>query len=405
MKLKIKYIYFLAAIFLAGCSEDEKHEPVENDSIVPKPVKNIEVTSVSGGAIIKYDLPDDNDLLYIEAVYNTKNRDFKVRSSIYTDSLKLEGFGDTDNYNVDIFSVDRSENRSEPVTVQVTPLKSPIAKVFDSFTITETFGGAKLQWENETKEQFIITVQSTNSEDGVDGPLEIVETLYTSTSIGDESIRGYDPQEYRFAISIRDRWDNVSGTKQVTIIPLHERELDKGLFKEIILPGDTKQVYFWNPDVDSTIPNLWDEEHDNDEDRIAGLTGDMPDNYYYTFDLGVEVKLSRMKFWQFTINALDFLYYDAQYKKFEIWGTTELDLTGSWDKWYKLRDCEIIKPSGLPLGKKNYNDEDVEAALKGHDFDFPFDTPPVRYIRIKVNSTFSGLNWASAGEMSFWGDY
>ncbi|MDD7887729.1 DUF4959 domain-containing protein [Flavivirga sp. 57AJ16] len=411
MKFKNSFmVVLLAAIIQISCSEEEKHGPIENDSVVPGLVTNVEVTNISGGAVFRYDLPDgDDDLLYIEAKYSTKTgKEYKVRSSIYTDSLAIDGFGDTDTYDVNLFTIDRSENRSEPLTVQVTPLTPPITKIFDSFTITETFGGAKLQWENETREQIVITVTATDSISGVDGPLKEIETIYSASSIGDISIRGYDPQEYRFAIQIRDRWDNVSPTKIVTIVPLFEQALDKDLFEEIILPGDTQQVEPWNTNGPSRIPLLWDDEHgggSSGDYRIVGINGDMPDNYYYTFDLGVEVKLSRMKFWQFTQENQKWLYFDAQYKKFEIWGASMLDTSGNWDNWVKLRDCEIIKPSGLPLGEGNFTDEDRQAALLGHDFDFPFDTPSVRYIRIKVNATFSGLNWCAAGEISLWGDY
>lgn len=406
MELKNNLIAWLVVVLLlANCSE-ESNGPIGNDSIAPKPVTNTKVTNISGGAFIFYDIPTDDDLLYIEAKYNTKNgNEYKVRSSIYTDTLKIDGFGDTDNYIVNLFSVDRSENRSEPVTVQVTPLTPPIAKIYNSFTIKETFGGAKLQWDNKTKEQIVITVFSTDSISGVEGPLKEVETIYSAASTGDVSIRGYDQQEYRFAIQIRDRWDNVSEILEVTLTPLFEEALDKSLFKEIILPGDTKQVEPWNSNGASRIPKLWDGEYDSGDTRIVGFNGDMPDNYYYTFDLGVEVKLSRMRFWQFTQENQKYLYFDAQYEKFEIWGAKELDPSGNWDNWIKLRDCEVVKPSGLPKGQLNYTDEDREEALKGHDYDFPFDAPSVRYIRIKVNSTFSGLNWCAAGEMSLWGDY
>lgn len=402
MKINIHLVVWaLGIIIFAGCSQDQ-NQPISKDDIAPGKIIEAEVTNIPGGAIIKYTPPADEDLLYIEAKYKLKNgNEFKVRSSVYSDTLVVKGFGDTDKYNVDIYSVDRSENVSEALKVEVAPLTPPIENIFKTINMRKTFGGVNITWENEDSDPIAVILSASSKEEGPDGPLEVIETFYSDAPSGKQSVRGFDTDAYRFRARIRDRWGNFSAYKDVVINPYFESKLDKGLFKEVILPGDVKQTEPWNPNGGSSIPRLWDENTDN---RLVGFNGDMSDNYTYTFDLGVEASLSRMKFWQFTQGDGYYLYFDAQYKEFEIWGASELNLSGGWEGWTLLKDYEVVKPSGLPEGLGSYTNEDKEIAFAGHDIEFGLDIPKVRYIRIKVKSTFSGLDWASCGEMTFWGD-
>ena len=65
-------------------------------------------------------------------------------------------------------------------------------------------------------------------------------------------------------------------------------------------------------------------------------------------------------------------------------------------------DCEITKPSGLPIGQ--INDDDIAAADEGHEFIFPEGLPPVRYIRFTVKETWNGTNNTFfVQEVSFYG--
>lgn len=65
-----------------------------NDGKAPAPITNISVKNVNGGAIIKYTPSDDVDLLYVKAIFtNTRGEQQEVRSSMYVDSLVIEGLG------------------------------------------------------------------------------------------------------------------------------------------------------------------------------------------------------------------------------------------------------------------------------------------------------------------------
>lgn len=400
-----KYLYFILffVIGIWACSEDT-HKPITKDDVAPGQVSDVTVKNLPGGALLQYSIPDDRDLLYVKADYKLSNgKAMSVKASVYSDSLKLVGFGDTSEYKVSLTCVDRSENESEVTEVIIKPLKAPIEHIFESLNMRATFGGINLLWENEFRAPVAIKILQ---QDTVENSNDLIEatTLYTEGTNGDFSLRGYEAIETDFYCVIRDRWNNYSDTLHATLTPLFELELNKGNFEELFLPGDTPQKPPWNSSSASTIPKLWDGKLNGGDYRITGLNGDMPDNYYFTFDLGVIAKLSRFKLHQFLQSDGKYLYFDAQYRKFEIWGCTELDYTGGWDNWSLIKDCEIIKPSGKPNGLRNYTNEDKELAIAGHDFEIPLEAPEVRYIRIKVKETFGGLNWAGADEITFWGE-
>ena len=77
-------------------------------------------------------------------------------------------------------------------------------------------------------------------------------------------------------------------------------------------------------------------------------------------------------------------------KKFEVWGAETLDESGSWDSWTKLLDCDVVKPSGLPLGQ--HNQDDLTASDLGQKF-YNIDNydVKVRYLRIKILETWEGM--------------
>ncbi|MEN7548076.1 DUF5000 domain-containing lipoprotein [Rapidithrix thailandica] len=395
-------LFLLCNIVFVQCEEDS-HNPISKDDTVPGQLQEVSMQATPGGAVLKYNLPKDNDLLYVEARYKLENgRNMQVRASAFVDSISLEGYGSVGSFPVSLYTVDRSGNRSDPLHLEVQTLTPPVKTIFSSVNLRETFGGVNITWENASKAPITINMMVLSGS-SQHQEFETFESIYTEAPEGNISVRGFDNQKYRFAVVVRDRWDNFSDTLSTTLTPLLEEELNKEKFKEIILPGDVQAVPRWAPSSPSTMPKLWDGRHDTEESRQVTNEGELPDHYYYTFDLGVTAKLSRMKFWQFTMNNGTYLYFDANYELFELWGANTLDPSGSFDHWTLLRECEVVKPSKLPVGHENYTAEDKEVAMSGHDFEFPLEAPEVRYIRVKVKKTFSNLNWAACGEMSFFG--
>jgi hypothetical protein len=169
-------------------------------------------------------------------------------------------------------------------------------------------------------------------------------------------------------------------------IPKFERLLDKSDFRDFFLPTDVKDGgYGW------LIEYLWDENYDP-----PGFATQSGIPQWFTLDLGTSTSLSKFKIWQ----ANDRLYEKESVKKFEVWGSDNPDLDGSWDSWTKLMTCESVKPSGLPVGERS--SEDVAYAQAGEEFIFPAGTPKVRYLRFKLLENWGDSHFMTIAELSFW---
>ena len=118
----------------------------------------------------------------------------------------------------------------------------------------------------------------------------------------------------------------------------------------------------------------------------------------WTMDLGQEAKLSRVIVWQ---RNGRYLYNHGNPRKFELWGSNDPNLDGSWDSWTKLGTFEGTKPSGLPLGE--VSNEDLVYAESGEEFAIPLEAPSVRYIRFLTIETWSGSDFFHIGELKYFG--
>jgi hypothetical protein len=132
-----------------------------------------------------------------------------------------------------------------------------------------------------------------------------------------------------------------------------------------------------------------------------------------TMDLGVEAQLSRFLLW--ARNEGRFFYGNNTFKKFELWGITELPAIDSkpeeywtgedWkNDWVMVGDYEIKKPSGLPFNE--WTPDDEAFARQGFEFLVDVNKERVRYLRFFIKSTWveppgSALHMA---EFEFWGD-
>jgi len=384
-----RYFIALMIISMYGCSE-EKIGPNVQDNTPPKPLTHITAENMSGAVRITYQLPDDPDLLYVAAEYLTRNATPRVfKSSFFNNHILVEGFADAGEYDVKLYAVDRSGNRSEPTTIQVAPLRPPVVEAFNSLTVFEDFGGISLSFVNEAEADIgiAVLVLDQNKE------RVLLDTYYTARREGIFSLRGLSAQSRTFGFLVSDKWENTSDTLWRELTPLFEEELDKGKFNELYLPTDAGVYNNNGPRF------LWDGSAEEPNFQRTA-SGDFP--HHITFDLGVTAKLSRFVFWQRVRYQTTVLAYgNGNPRLFEVWGTDNPAADGSFTGWTKLMDCESIKPSGLPNGQ--VSNEDVEYASRGEEFIFPFDTPPVRYIRIRFLNTWGNTNFAHIAETNFYG--
>ncbi len=393
MKNYILLLFVLACIAVACNDEPIGQTPVDN--IPPGPVSNIKVENTPGGAILTYTLPQDEDLLYVKAVYSLKDGvTSEVRASLYKDTLKISGFGDIQERQVSLIAVDRSENESVPVTTKIIPLEPPVEIIGTTLSLAEDFGGVKATWENLTRaEVSVVILKEDHNKEFVP-----IQTVYSTMAVGKSVQHGLDTIPSKFGIYVQDRWENRSEIKYFTLTPIYETQLAPTKFREEHLPGDTGYDYGLK------MSNIWDGLLHTSSNPLTFYHSTVDDAWpkSFTFDLGQTAKLSRLVFWQEQNDASYGPFRHGNLKKFEVWGCSTLDPTGDWASWTKLADVVSVKPSGSPYGTQT--NEDLAYSAAGEQVEFSVTSPKVRYIRIKVTETWVGGHFFMIDEMKFFGD-
>jgi hypothetical protein len=382
---------------MTSCQE-LPHIQTPTDNTPPPPLTDVKAESLPGGAKITYKLPDgDNDISYVKAEYIYKDEKRIERTSIYCDSLKIEGLNSIEPLSVNVYVVDHSQNVSAPVSVSFTPDTPPIETIFNSVNLVSDFGGIKVLWTNQTATEIGITVFVEDSL----GNMQETDTRFSRDVEGELVFRGFDPIEVRVAIRITDKWGNISELKEIVITPLFEKAIDKTKFAAANLPGDigTPANFPFNRLFDGDISgtSIW----------VSETAEAFP--IYTSLDLGTTAKLSRFRLW----GQPRFWYSNVGFRVFEVWGANEVKRnepdsywsSGDWkNDWVKLNDYEVRRPSGGmdPIGSPT--GEDLEAAQNGWEFLVPFEKPPCRYIRFIVHTVWSSGMILCMAEVSFWGD-
>lgn len=390
--MKIKYLLFsfsFCMILFFSCKDETvKLEPM--DSVPPGPVSNVVWKSIPGGAVFRYTLPDDEDLLYVKAVFYRNDLRCESSATIYSDSLKIEGLGSTESREVKLIAVDRSNNESEAVIQTITPGVPDIFHIGESLQVKADFGGVHAFWKNANKQDIsvVLLIKDQNEE------YVPLETYYSSVVDGDGLYIGMDTIAVDCAVFAQDRWGNKSETKFYPgLNPLYETLFNRHLFHALHLPND-------GPDYPGgwRLEGIFDGVKGNDSGYSSlGGSGKWPQ--WVTIDMGVLAKISRFRLFQRMGN---YSFSEGNLRFFEIYGSPTLDLSGSWDSWHLLMKCESIKPSGLPIGQNT--EEDIARARDGEDFYNSADNPAVRYVRIKVLRTWAGGDNFQINEIEIYGD-
>ncbi|CAL1519505.1 DUF5000 domain-containing lipoprotein [Chitinophaga sp. MM2321] len=396
------YTYFLFASLLLSACEQEKLKPIENDPTAPEQVIKPVSAPTPGGAKITYSLPGNSNLLYVLAEVTTHRgitRQFKA--SYYTNSILVEGLSDTDPYEVKLYTVNKSEVKSEPVTITIHPLPPPFTEVYKSFVMKADFGGINVKFENPTGLDLEI---GFCGKDTIQQQFGLLDTYYSNLKEGNYTFRGLRATQDRYGVFIRDKWGNTSDTLYEELTPLFEKMLDKSKFRDVTFPGDgsiyasewnVNKRFAWDGKWSSTFSN----PYDGNGNGWLNVTTNAPDDgkpVHITIDLGVTTHISR-----FRLNHY-YRFFNRGMRKYELWGSDNPPADGSWNNWTKILYYEQIKPSGLPV--EQYTDADQEVWLRGDQANFPDGLPPFRYIRIKCLENWQGLGNLSFSEITFWGD-
>ncbi|MGJ7031201.1 DUF4959 domain-containing protein [Niabella hirudinis] len=399
-KLMIAITTLIAACFIGGCKED-LGIGVNKIGEKPLPVSNITVTSISGGAYIKYDLPLSEDLRYVKATYKLDNGiEREAKASIYKNEILVDGFGEAGDYNIELRAVAVGEVASDPVTVNVNVLTPPhqlvLQKLSESGKIMETFGGFNLKYQNETASDIVIRILKKDSV----GQWKLIHSEYTNLKEDVIKVRGVEAGLSDFGFFIEDRYDHFSDTLVRALNPTKEVLIPRDKFAQFKLPND--------PKIRSTFPfvRIWDGNI-----GAGALTELQTLPIAFTIDVGIPVMISRMVTWT-NYGSTAGGYGSAHIYDFELYGSNEPNPSGAWDStWTLLGSFKGQRPSGLGFGVAPSQAERDYLRDNGETWELPSPEafPKFRYIRLKVYATWNGAYEVPAevylNELYLYGQY
>jgi len=426
MNIASKLSIFVLFSALTACQEEQRGQfPIDNTP--PEPVTALRQESQFGGGVkIRYDLPDDRNMLYVVARYTLDTgREMEVKASVYNTSMDIVGFSHAQERTIEVRTVSRSQVESEPQTLVVHPLRSPIHDVFESLEMMNDFGGIRVLWKNEARAPINVLVSTP-----VEGSslMEQAGNFASSMMNGRGNVRGYKEEPRLFYVRVRDRWGNVTEANVAEYVPIHEEEIDKLRFRRWNL--DAQIPYSsngWN------IEGLWDDVGSciDGASNNAFHTADpnpsrtfLPVAYEFgpaiiqggsfTFDMGSPFTLSRLAIYH-RGGTWPFRHHNP--KKYAVYGSLTSNAKRANDdlapinwaegtaKWIFLGywDDSDKKPSGLPLGSITAEDERA-ANCEGMHNDFPMEHwTPVRYIRFDCIESWGVTPGIHMNELTFWG--
>jgi hypothetical protein len=395
---------------ISGCKEEGRLDHIDGSAPAPDPVTVEKITDIPGGAIIKYKVPDDKNLLGVKVVYTRNGEICESKASKYTDTLVVEGFGDTEPQEAQLYSVGVNEKLSEPVSVPINPLIPPIQTV--KIDIEETFGGVLVALQENYSRADLALVLMADTLNTVDrkGKWLDLQTFHTQSAAIKFPRRGLSNESTLFALYARDRWGNISDTVYRLLTPLEEIKLPKTDFKNAMLPTD----YYTSVSEVGGVNTIWDGVEATTGSNFYASKFIAPMPQWFTIELGHKMSISRFQKWGRNNTEM---YSGSAPRIFELWGSDDPNPDGSWDSWHLLGRFEQFKPSGYGEGREvgPVTDEDRDYWNSRTEFnlvvteEIPNPYMTVTHLRVKILSTFTTygtdatMGQVIIAELTFWG--
>ncbi|HMG06901.1 MAG TPA: DUF4959 domain-containing protein, partial [Mucilaginibacter sp.] len=160
-KYSLQLFMGLLMIGIISCKRNDGFNtaPISTDKTKPGVVTSIKVDNFNGGSYITYNLPNSENLLYVLAKYSIRDKVAKeTKSSYYKDTVEVNGFAESKDYQVTLYAVSKAEVMSDPVTVTVHP-KIPVYRlVRPSATMSPDFSGVNVKALNPLKRNIGVIV-------------------------------------------------------------------------------------------------------------------------------------------------------------------------------------------------------------------------------------------------------
>ena len=422
----MKFLYYFSVIllfatvaFLTGCKDN-----AVGDITPPGQVTNVVFTPQYGGGYFTYTAPKDEDFLYTRAEYTIDTGEkISKTNSVYSDTLRIEGFGQQKEYEVKIFSVDRNSNQSEPVVVKVTPLAPTTSTVLGTVNVQPGFSSIVLDWKNDLKQNITIFV---NVKVGDTQATKIYASNLEKDRFLIENLKGVP---HTVSVFIRDTYQNQTQSKDFgQVIPLMDGAISKkqwSFLRDNLLYGDkwdyksssnpleqkplkeyqatyrddslknARETYY-----EGRAEKFWDNEYDYEPKLNLNYFHTGPQSYPFSYfiDMGREIKGSRFKIWQ--RNAWGMLYGGENVEIWEIWISDDKNpADGIFDGWEYVGRYRMVRPANVIEARNQ--------ARNGHEYMFypenPRFTKPFRYLRYKGIKQFGNGNSGCTSEITVFG--
>lgn len=393
-KIRLIEVVICSLAFFCACGDEGRIDQIDDSIPAPGKVTIKSVTSRPGGAVIKYSIPNDDNLAGVKVVYERNGETCENMSSRFVDSLIVEGFGDTKERKARVYGVGVNGKLSDVVPVTITPLTPAVHSA--KIELHETFGGISAFLSNNASRAnlSIVLLRDTLLSDAGKPASEIEwDEFYTFHTSAEKILlarRGLEGRTMLYGVYLRDRWNNVSDIFYKELTPVEEIKLPTVTWKNMALPTDTWQpaegLYSWYD-----ISHLWDGNYHGDSNAWASPNG--PRSIWFTIDLGYTAKLSRMQIFHRQYEV----YSGSAERHFQVYGSENPNPDGSWDdSWFLLGDFQPLKPSGYQEDGSVGTITDEDRQYWTHTNEFVFEATEevvnpyreIRYLRMKLLDTF-----------------
>lgn len=384
----------IIGLILVGCEESNS-----GDTTPPGELTVVSTTPTNGGGIITYDLPQDDDILFVRADYtNAQGEDVFRVSSKSNNHIEISGMVEAEPVEISLRVVDENENESNSVIVSLTPERSFIYEILENISLVEDLGGVRVYWENQVEKTVFIYFYIE-----VDGEEE-VRILSSSLKTNSQFIRGLAAVPTNISVKVEDFDGNSTSILELgEFTPLFEEKIDKStwsLVGNLSINGNAyegKTVNFWDDIVDTAATNSDNSYFIINRSDNGGVLRWPLD---IVIDLNKTVKINRFKVWQraFWYNGPDATtpyYYQAEnLKEFDLFVSndkTEWELLGSFDIGDPKNSDGVISA------------EKIEEAAAGHDFSLDGISPNFRYLKFSIQANYGSDSFTHGSEISLFG--
>jgi hypothetical protein len=384
------------ALLFFSCKKSNEN----TDTTPPADLTVVSVTPTSGGGIISYELPPENDLLFVRADYiNAQSNEVFRVSSRENNSIEISGLVDTTPLEVTLSVVDKSQNQSEGIIVSLTPKRSFIFDVIEDISLTEDLGGVRVNWESpEEKTVFIYLYIDVNGE-------EEVRILSSSSKTNSKFVRGLAAVPTNFSAKVEDFDGNMTVVNELgQYTPLFEEKITKdtwALVENLSINGNAYEgstVNFWDDIVDLSTTNSDNSYFIIDRGDNGGVLRWPLD---IVIDLNKTAKINRIKVWQRAFwygrgeDPFKPYYYQAEnLRSFEVY------VSNDKMEWQLIGTFDIGDPKSsegeVPIAK-------LEEAALGHDFILDEISPEFRYFKFSITANFGSDTFVHGSEVSLFG--